>query len=128
MTASPKLPADDPDLDWAKRTHAQPAPPDPYLQPVEYVNSVVQQNLQTSLAPIMQPLIDKAFNAGLEMALSSLGDKAFDAGLEEAALYHDGEAERIRKICQPLTLKQIDAIGDHDEAATAIRALKRGQR
>jgi hypothetical protein len=58
--------------------------------------------------------------------IQPIGDKAFDAGLEEAALYHDGEAERIRQICRPLTLAPIAAIYAHDEAAITIRALKRG--
>jgi hypothetical protein len=59
-------------------------------------------------------------------ALKHERDAAFNEGLEAAALYHDGEAERIRKICRPLTLAPIAAIYAHDEAASAIRALKRG--
>jgi hypothetical protein len=57
MTTSPTLPADD-GLEWAKRTHEQ----------------------------IIQPLLDKAFNAGLEEAISVLGTFAIPKVRLEAAI------------------------------------------
>jgi hypothetical protein len=71
---------------------------------------------------------DCGFNAATALAEwreKALVDDAFDAGLEEAARYHDGEAERIRRTCRPLTLAPVASIYAHDEAAVAIRALKR---
>lgn len=44
-------------------------------------------------------------------------------GIEMAARWHDGEADRIRAESRMDSMKHIDAIGDHEAAAEAIRAL-----
>lgn len=54
------------------------------------------------------------------------------AGIEEAALWHDGEAERIgRELNSPRsacnTTAMVEAIGDHESAAYFIRQLKGAQ-
>lgn len=45
------------------------------------------------------------------------------AAIEECARWHDRQAALIRDQTAPLTGRQIDAIGDHDDAAHSIRAI-----
>lgn len=55
--------------------------------------------------------------------LASARAEGYREGVEAAARWHDEAAERIRCDADPLSTRRLDAIGDHEEAATAIRGL-----
>ena len=55
--------------------------------------------------------------------LAAARAEGYREGVEAAARWHDDQAERIRCDADPLCTRRLDAIGDHEEAATAIRSL-----
>jgi hypothetical protein len=73
--------------DWRASVEAQaqpqPPPPDPYLQPVEYVNGVVQQNLQTALAPVMQVVSRMYHHNKFVEAKQQFGDELAEKAYQE---------------------------------------------
>ena len=55
--------------------------------------------------------------------LAAARAEGYREGVEAARRWHDEAAERIRCDADPLSTRRLDAIGDHEEAATAIRGL-----